>query len=80
VTKLEFLLRRWYEVDQARYAKLVEIRTLTGDDSWIRRKNLPGSAIRPIAEWLGLVRTLGMLSADIQREQQQPYSTEIVIH
>jgi hypothetical protein len=80
MTKLEFLMRRWYEVDQARYAKLVEIRTLTGDDAWIRRKNITGSAIRPIAEWLGLVRTLRMLSADIQREQQQPYSSEIVIH
>ena len=38
VSKLEYLTRRWYEVDQLRYQKLAEIRQITGDDSWMRRR------------------------------------------
>jgi len=79
MTRLEFLMQRWYAVDQARYAKLAEIRRLTGDDSWMRYHNLPGAAIGPISEWLGLCRMLAVLSADIARERQNPPST-IVVH
>jgi len=78
MTKIEFLTSRWFEVDQLRYKKLAEIRALTGDDSWMRRRNIPGAAIRPIGEWLGLCRTLAVLGADIARERQNPPSEMVL--
>ena len=43
MTRIEFLTRRWFEVDQLRYKKLAEIRSLTGDESWMRRRNIPAT-------------------------------------
>jgi hypothetical protein len=80
MTRIEFLTRRWYEVDQLRYKKLAEIRALTGDDSWIRRRNIPGNALHAISEWVDLCRMLAVLGADIQRERQNPQSSEMVVH
>ena len=56
MTRIEFLTRRWFEVDQLRYKKLAEIRSLTGDESWMRRRNIPGNALHAISEWIGLCR------------------------
>ena len=58
MTRIEFLTRRWFEVDQLRYKKLAEIRSLTGDESWMRRHNIPGNALHASSEWIGLCRML----------------------
>ena len=80
MTRIEFLTRRWYETDQLRYAKLAEIRQITGDDSWMRRRNIPLAAPKPIGEWVGRCRMLAVPNGDIARERQKPHSSEMVIH
>jgi hypothetical protein len=79
MTRMEYLTRSYCEVTQLRDRKLTQIRTATGDDSWMRRRNIPGNAIPLVAEWVGYCRMLVVLSADIERERQQPMPREMVL-
>jgi hypothetical protein len=78
-TKLEFLMKRWHEVKRLRDQKAAEIAALTGDEHWVLRKNIPGAAIYPISQWVGLCRLFASVSADIERERQNA-PTEMVLN
>ena len=79
MTRMQYLLERWREVNALCDQKAAQIYRLTGDASWMRLSGIPGHAIRPIGEWLELCRTLAVLNADIQRERQSQPS-EMVLH
>ena len=77
-TKLEYLSRQWWAAEQARKAKLAEISRITGDPSWVQ-KRIPPNALPVIAQWLGVCRTLAILSDDITRERRRPHPVEMIL-
>jgi len=77
-TKLEYLTRQWWAAEQARKATLAEISRITGDPTWLRR-SIPPRAQPVVAQWLGICRTLAILTDDITRERGRPYSVEITL-
>jgi hypothetical protein len=78
MTKIEYLTRQWWAAEQARKARLTEISRITGDPDWMQ-KRVPPSALPVIAQWLGVCRTLAILSDDIARERRRPYPAEVIL-
>ena len=77
-TKIEYLSCQWWAAEQSRKEALAEISRITGDPTWMQ-KRIPLSALPVIARWLGVCRTLAILTDDISRERRRPYSVEVIL-
>ena len=71
MTKLEYLNRRWQEVKALRDLKANQIARVMGDEHWMRAKNIPGSAIYFVSQYVGYGRILAAPEQDIRHARHQ---------